>query len=266
MKPADFFSKKSNKTQSTRRIRRRWRVEIVNENTLERTWSIVLSGVRVWLAAAVVIAAVGSLIAVIFTITPLGRLLPGHLDGDLRARYLDATLRVDSLETVVAENNRFLNNIVAVLGDELADSVGAGPTQVEATLTPDSLLEATEAERMFVQQFDADRRYSISVLAPIAAQGMIFESPSESTDGIGFVNAIYRGTVVSSSSDAAGFTIAIQHPNDFISVYSGLDDIYITVGEKVSPGRRIGRTDSARPLRFELWHDGNRLNAEDYLP
>lgn len=63
-------------------IRRRFRVEIINENTLERSWSLRLSGIRVVVAAVVVLAAIASLITMIFMFTPVGTLLPGQLKGD----------------------------------------------------------------------------------------------------------------------------------------------------------------------------------------
>ena len=97
------------------RARRRWRVEIINENTLSRLWSLRLSGIKVWLAGTAVVAAIASLIAMIFMFTPLGKLLPGQLRGDLRAGYLEAALRIDSLQRVTRDQEAFTRNIMAIL-------------------------------------------------------------------------------------------------------------------------------------------------------
>lgn len=246
------------------RARRRWRVEIVNENTLARTWSIVLSGVRVWVAAIVVVGALVSLIAVIFMFTPLGALLPGHLDGDLRSQYLDAALRIDSLERTARSHETYADNIRRIFAGEAPDT--AGQTVAVPAAVADSLLEASEAERRFVRQFDARERFNLSVLSPIAAEGMIFESPVENIAGAGNIDAVYRGTVTGVTRTSGGsYTVSVQHPNDFLSVYSRLDEVYVDKGAKVISGQRIGHTASGNRLDFELWHAGSLLDPQQYV-
>lgn len=246
------------------RARRRWRVEIVNENTLARTWSIGLSGLRVWIAAAVVVGAIASLIAVFFMFTPLGALLPGHLDGDLRSQYLDAALRIDSLERAARSHEAYADNIRRIFAGEADDRSAA--SQATPASVADSLLEASEAERLFVRRFDARERFNLSVLSPIAAEGMIFESPVENAAGSGNVDAVYRGTVVGLTRAPGGsFTVSVQHPNDFLSVYSRLDEVYVDKGSKVLAGQRIGRTATGSRLDFELWHAGSMLDPEQYV-
>ena len=198
--------------------------------------------------------------------TPLGALLPGHLDGDLRSQYLDAALRIDSLERAAKRHDAYADNIRRIF--EGPDELPAPqPTAAQASsVGADSLLEASEAERRFVRQFDARERFNLSVLSPIAAEGMIFESPVENVTGIGNADAIYRGTVVSVARAPEGtFTIAIQHPNDFLSVYSHLDEVYVDKGSKVIAGQRIGRTAAGAKLDFELWHSGSALDAGQYV-
>lgn len=244
------------------RARRRWRVEIVNENTLARTWSIGLSGLRVWIAVAVVTGALASLIAVIFMFTPIGALLPGHLDGDLRSQYLDAALRIDSLERAMRHHEAYADNIRRIFAGEADDSIPAAVPHASANA--DSLLEASEAERRFVRQFDSRERFNLSVLSPIAAEGMIFENPVENASGTGNINAVYRGTVISVVRSPDGrFTISVQHPNDFLSVYSHLDEVYADKGSRLISGQRIGR--AAGKPGFELWHAGSQLDPTRYI-
>jgi len=245
------------------RARRRWRVEIVNENTLARTWSIGLSGLRVWAAVAVVVGALASLIAVIFMFTPLGALLPGHLDGDLRSQYLDAALRIDSLERITRSHKAYTDNIRSIF-EGTADESAAEASTTAPVAGADSLIEASEAERRFVRQFEARERFNLSVLSPIAAEGMIFENPVE--NGTGYVDAVYRGTVISVARTTGGsYTMTVQHPNDFLSVYSRLDEVYADKGSKLIAGQRIGRTAAGVRLDFELWHAGSALDPSQYI-
>lgn len=262
--PNSLKSTRLGKPRRALRARRRWRVEIINENTLARMWSLRLSGIQVWIAAIGVVAAIASLIAVVFMFTPLGRLLPGQLHGDLRGNYLDAAVRIDSLSRIARDHDAYTRNIIRILSDSVDGGVPADAGIAETAVT-DSLVSATEAERRFVRQFEEEERFNLSVLSPIAAEGMIFEAPSATSAGTGPVSAVYRGTVVAVTDTPSGWTVTIQHPNDFISVYSHLDEVYVGRGDKVYAAQRIGSSTSEAPLLFELWHSGASLDPELYL-
>ena len=142
---------------------------------------------------------------------------------------------------------------------------------------------ATEAERQFVRSYEEEERFNLSVLSPIAAEGMIFTSPVTSSTSIepmpsqspgvrikGGSNlpvaAVYRGSVIAVNPQPDGTTsVILQHPNDFISIYSGLDDVFVGKGKKVAAGQRIGHSQGKTPVVFELWHNGTALNPEDYI-
>ncbi|MDO4320162.1 MAG: M23 family metallopeptidase [Bacteroidales bacterium] len=251
------------------RTRRRYRVEIINENTLGRIWSLRLSGVRVVVAALAVVAAIASLITVIFMFTPVRRLLPGYLPADERGRYLEMALKVDSLAHITREQDAYTRNIADILSgntDETRPDAPATDSLGRTAISVDSIFEASEAERRFVRQFEDAERFNLSVLSPIAAEGMIFEAPSSAPASSGAVSAVYRGTVIASNTGADGLTtITIQHPNDFISVYGNLDDTFVKKGDKVVASQRLGVSTTARPLLFELWHGGSQLDPELYV-
>lgn len=248
---------------------RRYRVEIINENTLSRVCSVNLRGCRAWVAAMITVAAIASLVAVIFMFTPLGRFLPGQLSGEERRQYMEAALRIDSLERLTAVQLAYTRNIISILDDSVP-AVSEAELAAAATAPPsvvDTLISAGENERRFVRQFEQDSRFNLSVLSPIAASGMIFESPSVTDTGAGPVAAVYRGTVVSVFYDPDGWSTAvIQHPNDFITVYDNLDEVYVDRGDKVVGGQRIGESTTSRPLLFELWHGGSKLDPALYIP
>lgn len=247
------------------KTRRRWRVEIINENTLARVWSMRLSEFKAWIAGGALIAAIGSLIAVILIFTPIRSLLSGELPGDLRDRYTELALKLDSVSERARISEAYSSNIVAILTDSVSeDDVRR---RVETTVaTTDSFITASEREKQFVQQFESRERFNLSVLSPIAAEGMIFEAPTATDAGTGNVCAIYRGTVIALDYGSNGLgVIAIQHPNDFISVYSNLSDTYVEKGAKILAGQRIGASTTDAPLLFELWHSGTLLDTPQYI-
>ena len=268
----------------------RYRLDFIAENTFNRVWSIRLTRAKVVLASAAVIAALAALVFVAIVYTPIGRYLPIGMQEDVRTNYLDAAIKLDSLENVIRRNDAYLGNILTILSDTeekralTADTSAASGLKDLKEAEADSLLRASEAEKRFVRQYEAGERFNLSVLAPIAAEGMVFYSPSgssvrveddddTSSDRVTLASggrvtaatAVYSGTVVGVYSGASGFTILVQHPNDFISVYSGLGEVFVGKGRKVSAGQRIGHCTDGRPLSFELWHSGSPLNPREYI-
>lgn len=247
------------------KTRRRWRVEIINENTLARVWSMRLSEFKAWIAGGALIAAIGSLIAVILIFTPIRSLLSGELPGDLRDRYTELALKLDSVSERARISEAYSANIVAILTDSVSEDDVRRRVETSVATT-DSFITASEREKQFVQQFESRERFNLSVLSPIAAEGMIFEAPTATDAGTGNVCAIYRGTVIALDYGSNGLgVIAIQHPNDFISVYSNLSDTYVEKGAKILAGQRIGASTTDAPLLFELWHSGTLLDTPQYI-
>lgn len=258
---------------------RHYRLEFFSENTFNRVWSIRMTSARLWIVSAAFFASVCALILVIVLFTPVRDLLPMKMERDVRARYLDAALRLDSLEQVVRANNAYIGNIIDIMEDKIPES---SPVSREGVSTgTDSLPDASEAERKFVQQYESAERFNLSVLSPIAAEGMVFYSPAGGVaprfeeDENGFyritsgrvtpATSVYRGTVVAAFLGENGlWNIMLQHPNDFVSVYRGMSDIFVSSGTKVAAGQRIGQTPSDAPLGFALWHSGVPLDPEEY--
>lgn len=259
-----------------------YRLDFIKENTFNRVWSLRMTRTRVMLVSCAVAAAGAALVWVIMAYTPLRYLLPGTLHGDLRNQYLETALRVDSLEQKARLNDAYLANIAAILSDEIPEDSAKTRAEKQLAIT-DSLLRASEAERAFLQKYEDEARFNLSVLSPIAAEGMVFSSPISATvevsdlpgANVGLrlwaakaapVSAIYRGSVLGVYSRPDGTSaVTIQHPNDFISIFDGLGDVFVDKGTKLVAGQRIGHTTPGRATTFELWHKGNELNPRDYI-
>lgn len=259
------------------RTKPHYRLDFIAENTFNRLWSVRMTRARAIWAGIGACAAGAALIYVILAFTPLRALLPGALRGDLRADYQQATLRIDSLERVTRTNQAYMDNLIAIIKDEHPDATAPEASEAVERLS-DSLLAASEAEREFVRRYQSRERFNLSVLGPITAEGMTFVAPINTgvdvehsgraltfkPKGTAPFAAIYRGTVISSSAAADGSNnVLIQHPNGFISGYSGLGDVFVDKGDAVAAGQRIGH--SAAPVLFELWLNGTALDPEDYV-
>lgn len=178
--------------------------------------------------------------------------------GERRAGYIENILRLDSLAAKVAANDAYARNLIAIIAGE-PSPVSSHPDTLAPVDADMPMLTASDMERDFVRSYEADDRFNLSVLAPIAADGMTFSAPMSPG---GWVAAIYRGGVVAVSWSAGLATVVVQHPNDFVTVYAGLTDLFADCGAKVVAGQRIGR---GKAPSFELWHNGSRLNPDDYI-
>lgn len=257
----------------------RYRLDFIKENTFNRIWSLRMTRSRVVLVTLACIMAFAALLWVVIAVTPLRTYMPGSLRGDIRARYIETALRLDSLEQAVAAREAYLSSIIAIMKGDV-DTV-ATAMSTPATPTPDSLMRAGEAERLFVNRYEEENRFNLSVLAPIAAEGMIFASPlpmgtpTHITAGGGIaaggsgttpLASVYRGTVTGIYYDGAGqAVVVIQHPNDFVSTYGGLADVFVSKGSKVSASQRIGHGRRDGEVWFELWHGGSALEPDKYV-
>ncbi len=270
------------------RLPRQWEFTVGDVNTFTRLWSVRLTDGR--LAVMLLSAAflIGAVAVFVIVATPLRTLLPGYLVDSDRSGFERMTTRVDSLSAVVDFQNDYLNNIGAIFNDEISDQLVIETQSDSVGLIPvDSILPASQAERQFMKHYEQREKHNLSVLSPIAAEGMSFFRPVTagvvrdnrqtagslvrtavvSAPASAPVSSVYRGTVVSTSFDpASGATVIVQHPQNFVSVYSGLEALYVARGEKVNAGSRVGALSSSEPvLEFELWHNGSSLNPVEYI-
>ena len=263
---------------------RRYRLDFIAENTFNRVWTIRFSRLRVLLVSSLIVAAIAALVFVVVFYSPVRKLLPGRLEGDLRSRYVDMAMQLDSLEQHSLANDRYIANLRNIMAGTVDTVQFATQTRNDmSAVNTDSLLAPSEAERQFVQLYEASDRFNLSVLTPIVAEGMAFYSPvpdvlvppesNENSTAVIFtqsdvlpVSAAYRGTVVSVYPDASGLkTVKVHHPNDFISVYSGLSDCFTAPGARLVAGERIGHSGGGNTFRFELWHSGSATDPNEYI-
>ncbi len=271
------------------RIPSRYRLQLVDDSHMSTLWSISGSRGRMLLLAIILFFIITISGAALLGMTPLRTMLPGYLKRSQRYEMTDMSTRVDSLSRLAAVNNRYLDNLVAILNDEIdIDSIRQAYTDSinRLQLPVDSLLGTSNAEREFVRRYEQRERFNVSVLSPVVAEGMVFypavRSPittaNEPSGRVSYqlspsspVSAIYRGTVIDSHYvPGEGYTMVIQHPHDFISRYTGIAEPMVEQGAKVNTGARIGLTSNARPddrppLTLEMWFNGSQLDPTEYI-
>ena len=92
-------------------IKFKYKLTIINENTLEEVVGLrvsKLNGLSVLLSVLTFLFVIA---AVIITFTPLRNYLPGYMNSEVRAQVVENALRVDSLQQLVDRQNLYIMNI-----------------------------------------------------------------------------------------------------------------------------------------------------------
>lgn len=268
----------------------KYKISITNENTLEEVAGLYVSklnGLSILIIALLILFAIA---ASIITFTPLRNYLPGYMNSEVREQIVRNSLRVDSLVGIVERQNLYVMNVQDIFrGTVRVDTALSMATLTE--IREDSLMERTEREAEFRRQYEEAEKYNLTAIN-IQAEvgGLIFYTPTRGivsshfdTDGKHpgidiaanpneSVLATLDGTVIFSDYTAeTGYVIAIQHRQEFISVYKHCAALLKQEGNLVKGGDVIavvgntGTLTTGPHLHFELWHKGRAVDPVNYI-
>ena len=269
-------------------IKFKYKLTIINENTLEEVVGIhvsKLNGLSVLLSACTLIFLVA---AVIIAFTPLRNYLPGYMNSEVREQVVTNALRVDSLMQVLDRQNRYVMNIQDIFSGKVkADTVQSIDSLTNVRV--DELMQRSKEEEEFIQQYEEKERYNLrNVSGEREVGGLIFYRPTRGLMSANFdpsvkhygvdltanpnesVLAVLDGTVVFAAYTAeTGYVVQIQHSQNFVSIYKHCGTLMKHQGDKVKGGdviALIGKEHKEKPhLHFELWHKGTPVNPGKYV-
>ena len=131
--------KKKGRKAFWRNIKFKYKLTVINENTLEEVIGIhvsKLNGFSVLLAACTVIFL---LAAIIIVFTPLRNYLPGYMNSEIRSQVVTNALKADSLAEALERQNRYIMNI---------QDIFSGKVNVDTVQSIDSLTTIRTEELM----------------------------------------------------------------------------------------------------------------------
>lgn len=224
----------------------------------------------------------------IISFTPLRTFLPGYLKESQRSANEEGLLRLDSLMEIYEKDRAFVENFLKVTDIERFPQDSASLELKSTTSVSDTLLGPSKAEREFVSRMEESERFNVSVLAPLAADNMmfypiarngIFAKESEtSTDGKillpgdASIQAAAKGSVIAIyySAPEHGYVLIVQHNNGFVTSYSHTGRPMVSVGENIEGGQALAALPSpdARDARWyiiRMWHNGLPVIPYDYI-
>ena len=274
------------------RLRYKYKLAIVNEDTLAEVMRFRLSRFHVLLALSAGTVVLVGLTTLLIAYTGLREFIPGYPDGQMRRMITANALRVDSLEAEVLKRDRYMEMLRVVLSGQDTSALSAREMQ-EGEGKYDSLEFAlSESEEVFRNTMEERERFNLGfTLRHVADEDLLhFFPPVEGLVTQGFNERVrHYGTDIVAKAEArvaaamdgvvvftdwtvkTGYVIAVQHGRDLLTVYKHNSTLlkrqgdYVRGGEAIAIVGNTGEETTGPHLHFELWRAGTPLNAEDFI-
>ncbi len=289
------------------KLRDKYRLVVMNNDTFEEVTSVKLTPLAVYIGFSTLIVGTAILVTMLIIWTPLKRYIPGYGDFHRDNEIAALTSKIGALESEMEASRAYSENVRKILtGDLSSMSKEAVETQGQPENPADTMpkdidrIPEDEQLRSAVAKgtFTSD---PTAVAAAAAGIGVITprDIPLEQLNFIppvsGDVTAAFdlkkshfgidvaapKNTAVKSASDGVvisagytvetGYSIAIQHPNNVVTMYKHNSVLLKQAGTAVKAGEAIaiignsGEDTSGPHLHFELWHKGRAVNPADFI-
>lgn len=266
----------------------KYRIRIEDESRLENLADIAMSPRALCALVCAAVALMLFLSGCLIMITPLHTLLPGYMKQTERSATEDNILRLDSILNVYEKNQEYIDNIFRAFDTGRIPGDSAAMTANVRELSPDSLLPPSPAEQRFVSDMEERERFNISVLAPLAADGMMFsplcdggiflsssrekENAEVIIPGGEAVRCVADGSILANyhSASEGGYVVIIQHAKGFVTRCSGLGTPMVSTGDAVLAGQIIALSplpdaSGKRTVEVMMWHNGLPIIPYRYI-
>lgn len=273
---------KKKKNSLWRKLRKQYRISVLDNNTLAEHMHIHLNGWGAIVVAAVLFLLTMGLFSLMILYTPIKNYLPGYSE-DIRHQLIEESTRLDSLGTSLELHRQYLDIIKQIMvGEVQTDTMQHVDSMF--IITKEQLLEAkSEATQEFIAQYEAKEKDNLQLFyvantTPVLsffrpAHGVILQSFSEKEQRYGVliqtpenenVTAVLAGTVMYVNYEIGNtYSMMVQHQN-YLSIYRNITKVLKKVGDVVEAGETIAIMGN-QALIFELWQAGTAINPEEVI-
>lgn len=249
------------------KFKNRYRLVIRKDENLEEKVSLVLTPMNMLLVISALIGLFGTVIILMLSYTPLGNIMPTTATNFTQQERMELLNKIEELEKYQVQLTKQEESLRAILMGEgelptgaLTDEAPqAVATSVAEPFVPNPVDYSfyTPLKGVITDSFNVDRKHFAVDIA--SQKGEV-------------VKAIQQGTVIYSAwNPKTGYTLIVQHANDFLSVYEHNAVLLKKEGTFVQPGDAValvgntGELTSGPHLHFELWNRGVALDPQKYI-
>jgi Membrane proteins related to metalloendopeptidases len=287
------------------KMRDKYRLVIMNDDTFEEVSSLKLTPLAVYVAVSSLIVGTAIMVTMLIIWTPLKRYIPGYGDFTRDSEIAELSSKVKGLENEIEAHRRYNENFRKILTGDLADIteeavkkqgkpdnfVDTLPNDIDR-IPEDEALRAAVASGTFTTDPNAAPPKALSprwsatcpsnslfFIPPVSGEitapfdlrkshfGLDVAAPKNTA-----IKATADGTVVSAGYTVeTGYSIAVQHPNNVLTIYKHNSVLLRREGDVVKAGEAIaiignsGESSTGPHLHFELWHKGRAVDPALYI-
>lgn len=285
------------RTRLREKIRYKYRISIINEETFDEIRWIRLSVFNVLIFLFIIVVLVGGASTLSFFYTPLKEYIPGYPDAAVQEEIIRNTMLTDSLQEQLEMHNQYISGIKTILGGDLPpsfyDDMDSTDNSTSRLLERISF-DPSREDSMFREQIEEEEKYNLQILSELETirkdeelllfapiKGVIVQGfkPDEGHFGIDLVAAekekvvaVDEGMIVFAEwTVETGHVIQIQHKNNLLSVYKHNASLLKKAGDRVKKGEVIaivgnsGELTTGPHLHLELWREGEAIDPEKHI-
>jgi murein DD-endopeptidase MepM/ murein hydrolase activator NlpD len=273
------------------RLKNRFRLVVMNDDTLEEKASFSLKPLNVFVFTGLTIILLITLTTLLIAFTPLREYIPGYADVSLQRRVYSLVVKADSLEKAVAARDKYLDNIRNVIEGKIPTEKPEKTDlqtakfdtikQLKKSMADSLLREEIESQNPLTLRAGENKSGISSFLFFPPIKGTVTSRFDPLTKHYGLdivsnknesIKATLDGSVIISNfTSETGYVIAIQHDNNLISLYKHNSALLKKTGDFVKAGEVIaiignsGELSSGPHLHFELWYNGSAIDPLKYV-
>ncbi|MEI8087721.1 MAG: M23 family metallopeptidase [Paludibacter sp.] len=272
-------------------MRFKYRVSIMNENTLEESWHVRLSRYSVFMFGITFIFLTFIILTILIFNTSIARYLPGYGESGNRNQIIQESMRTDSLVKQIDLQEGYMAIVKGIItGNMKPDSI-ASLDSIALKERAQSFVDKSNAEKEFTEKFEKEEKYNLASIDSKPNENMyVFFRPTRGVISSSFslaeqqygiylitspnetVVSVLGGTVIYAAfTFDFGWVIEVQHENNYISIYKNNTRLLSKVGDSVKAGEGIAITGDASGKKagaqfyFELWKQGKAVNPEEVI-
>ncbi|MFY0644881.1 MAG: M23 family metallopeptidase [Bacteroidia bacterium] len=246
------------------KFKNRYRLIIRKDENLEEKVSIMLTPMNLVLVLSALVVLFGTIIILLLSYTPLSNVLPTTASNFSQEERLELIKKIDSLEMwqrqAQSQEERLREILMGAEEGEIAVQASSSSATGEATDFAPNPVDYSfylPLKGVVTDTFNVERKHFAVDIAGQEKQ---------------VVKAVQKGTVIFSEwNPKAGYTIVIQHSNDFLSVYKHnavllkKEGNFVRAGDAIALVGNSGELSSGPHLHFELWNKGVALDPQKYI-
>lgn len=283
--------KKKKKKKIAKKLLHKYRLVILNEDTFEERLSFKLTRLNVFVLTSLLAILLIAATTILIAFTPLREYIPGYSSTALKLKATELNYKTDSLQQVIAMNERYYSSIKRVLEGDVStvefnrDSI----LEVAKTDTTEIDLAPNKADSLLREKVSKEDKYNLFESAILTTSFVLFP-PVNGTISEGYnaeekhyavdlvvakdspIKSTADGTIIFAEWTAeTGFVVIIKHGEGLLSVYKHNASITKSQGDLVKAGEVIatagntGEYTTGPHLHFELWSDGYPINPTNFI-